>query len=133
MLDSLIKDITCEVCNGKLNFEYYETFNAFKDSADITTTNIIDCVDSIVDKYLVFTCNSCNAKYRYTYKDIDKVIRNNIFRNLLLLITQGQIVRSNKTNDCVIIYCGKCTGYDGQGGCLRNIFNTCDIKKFPAR
>jgi len=131
MLDTLIKDIMCEVCNGKLNFEYYETFKAFKDSADITTINIIECVDSIVDKYLIFTCNNCGTKYRYTYKDIDKVIRNNIYRNLLLLVTQGEIVRNNKANDGVMIYCGKCTGYDGQGSCLRSVFDKCDIKKFP--
>jgi RNase P subunit RPR2 len=133
MLDTLIKDTMCEVCNGKLSFEYYETFEAFKDSSDITTTNIIECVDSIVDKYLIFMCNNCNAKYRYTYKDIDKVVRNNIFRNLLLLLTQGEIVRHSKSSDGVMVYCGKCTGYDGQGSCLRSVFYKCDIKKFPAR
>jgi len=133
MLDTIIKDVTCEACNNKLIFNYYETIDAFKDSADLTTTNIIDGVDSIVDKYLVFTCNGCDAKYRYTYKDIDKVVRYNIFKSLLLLLTQEQIKKNNKSSDCVMIYCGKCTGYDGQGSCLSNIFNKCDIKKFPKR
>jgi len=133
MLGTAIKDITCDVCGSNLYFEYEETFDAFKDSADLTTTNLFETIDSIIDKYLVFSCHGCNIKYRYTYKDIDKIIRNTIFKKLLLLIAQGQIVRDGTHKEGVLIYCGKCTGYDGQGSCLRSVFNKCNIKKFPAR
>jgi RNase P subunit RPR2 len=133
MLGTLIKDVTCETCGSKLNFEYEETVNAFKDSADLTSANIIETVDLMVDKYLIFICYGCGTNYRYTYKDIDKVIRYTIFKNLLLLLTQGQIVMNGMNKDTVLIYCGKCNGYDGQGSCLQSIFNKCDIKKFPVR
>jgi len=133
MLGTLIKDVVCEICGEKLDFVYEETFNAFRESADLTYLHIMETVDSIVDRYLVFKCYGCDTKYRYTYKDIDKIIRNTIFKNLLLLLTQDQMAMNGVNRASVIIYCGKCTGYDGQGSCPPNVFNKCDIKKFPSR
>jgi len=133
MLGTLIDSVTCEICGGGLSFEQSATFEAFKESSELTSTNIIETVDSIVDKYLVFVCYNCDIKYRYTYKDIYRIIRTDVFKRLLLLLSQGQFITNNTNRDYVLIYCGKCTGYDGQGSCPRTVFNNCDIKRFPPR
>lgn len=131
MIDSLFNSVSCQICEGKLNFSYDDTLNCHKDSTDLVTLTIFEKIDSIMDKYFVFVCQRCGSNYKYTYKDIEKVVRKSIFKKLLRALIHDQIVLLSAHKDIVLIYCGKCTGYDGKGSCPRSMFVKCEIKKFP--
>jgi len=131
VINSLLNSTSCPACNNKLFFSYTDTLNAYKDSTDMSVSDIIKEIDLIMDEYLVFVCNRCNSKYRYTYKDIHRAMRIDIFKKLLRSKVQGQAILLNANKDKVMVFCGKCVGYDGKGGCPITMFVKCEIKKFP--
>lgn len=127
----MINNIRCETCEAKLRFERIETLEAFGCDIDLTIFNVFEKIDAVINEYLVFICPNCNVKYKYTYKRLHELTRMNIFKNLLKLITQGQFNVTDTSKNHVLIYCGKCNGYDGKGSCTVGIFNKCAIKIFP--
>lgn len=133
MLGSLLIDLTCEVCGGGLFFNHEATFNAYKESSDLTSLNVFDKVEEVINKYFIFICPNCNIEYRHTYKNIENNLRISIFKQLLLSLIQKQVVEFNSNKISFLIYCGKCSGFDGSGSCPKNVFENCTIKKFPAR
>lgn len=131
MLGSLVQSMHCEVCGSELHYDSISTFEAYEESANITADNIFNKVDEMLERYLVYDCYKCNSKYRYTYKDIEKAIRKDLFKKLLLLAVREQLSDHKSIKDGVLIYCGKCSGFDGQGSCPRIVYNECEIKRFP--
>ena len=76
-------------------------------------------------------CVECKKVYRYTYKDIEKRIRIDITKNILIQFAGKAAQSLPNVMDGILIYCGKCSGFDGKGSCTRKIYNNCEIKRFP--
>jgi len=131
MFGTLFNHVLCPVCEHKLFFSYEDSFKAYENSINLANATILEKTDLAMNEYFVFICNSCDSKYRYTYKDIYRVIRTSILKKLLCSKIQEQATALNANKDNVIIYCGKCSGYDGKGSCPRVMFVRCEIKKLP--
>jgi hypothetical protein len=131
MLSSLIDKIDCEICGGELELSTSETIDDYTIVVTANTTNIFDKVDEIIGKYLVYKCHTCHAKYKYTYKDLEKALRKSLTQKMLMLVVRGDIINSNVLQDKFFFYCGKCNGYDGNGSCPKMVYNNCEIKRFP--
>jgi len=89
--------------------------------------------DGVLSEVLSFKCNVCESEFRYTYKEVEKKIRKELAKRYIsTLIGQGAKNTNTTTyRDRVMIYCGKCTGFDGKGACPVFIFEDCKIKRLP--
>ena len=131
MLDSLIQHLDCEICGHELTYVPSATFDAYSDELDLTIENIDIKIDNIIGRFLVYECSMCKKLYRYTYKDIETAIRIDVTKKVLLTIAMDQMKNMDYIMDNVLIYCGKCTGFDGNGSCTRKMYNNCKVKEFP--
>ena len=131
MFSKFTNEIKCEVCSGDLHFDYDSTVDDYQILMSSTTVDIYDKVDDIVGKYLVYKCYICGRIHKYTYKDIEKIVRRKITERVLLSMVKDQIPDiSSVVNEKFFIYCGKCQGVDGTGCCTKNVFNNCVMKRF---
>lgn len=131
MLGSLVDKIDCEICGGELELSSSETINDYSSSIISNASNVFDKVEELIGKYLVYKCYTCHAKYKYTYKDLEKVLRKSLTQRMLMLVVRGKIINSEAIRDKFLFYCGKCNGYDGNGSCPKSVYNKCEIKRFP--
>ncbi len=131
MLNNLIDKIECEVCGKTLELSKSDTIDDYAIAVTANNNNISEKIDEIISKYLVFKCQSCNSKYKYTYKDLERVLRKNLTQKMLVLVARGNITNNVAITDKLLFYCGKCNGVDGMGSCLKTTYNNCEIKRFP--
>lgn len=131
MLENLIGVTKCEICGGALKLDAKATVLDYAFVMDISANNIFDKIESIVGKYLVYSCMSCGYSYKYTYKELEKFLRKQLTEQFLLAVVHGDVRKNPALTDKYFVYCGKCSGYDGQGACPKTIFNNCKIKRFP--
>jgi hypothetical protein len=133
MFSEMIRYLPCSSCeSGVLYYNQEETFEAWKHPEMFRLEDVDKIKDGIVSDVLVMVCNQCGAQVRYTFKEIEKEVRKKLSKRLLTLLSKGYIQQmdSDKTNR-VYVYCGKCTGYDGKGSCLKYIYDNCMLKKTP--
>jgi hypothetical protein len=131
MLTELTDKIHCEICDGNLKLNIEETMNDYAIAISLDITSVFDKIDAIIGKYLIFECVSCRAKYKYRYKDLERVLRKSITQKMLALELHNNVMDNNALHDKLFFYCGKCNGYDGAGSCPKSIYNKCEIKRFP--
>ena len=131
MLKSLIQHINCEACGHELIYDPKATFDSYHDELEVTIKNVELKADEIVGKFLIYDCPTCKCSYKYTYKEIEKIIRCETTKQVLLSIARGQMRNMSCIMDGVLIYCGKCSGFDGKGSCTRKIYEKCEVKRFP--
>lgn len=133
MLDTLLDVVKCEVCGDNLYYSLEDTFNDYSTPAVFNIDNIENVVDGIIAEYMVLKCVKCGAKYKYTFKEIERLARKEISRMVMTSIAIGEIVQSHKlkNSDRTLIYCNKCNGIDGKGGCLLSMYKDCKLKRLP--
>lgn len=132
MFDKMASEIKCEVCGNDISFIFDKTVDDYIILSKVNAVNVYDSVDKIINKHLVYRCNLCGQLYRYTYKEIELMIRKKIVEKALTVLASTQIPSISRVfMDKYMIYCGKCTGIDGSGCCTKTIYEKCDIKRFP--
>lgn len=131
MINGLSNKIECEICGGTLVFSPTLTVDDYSIAITASEINISDKVDEIIRKYLVYECLDCHAKYKFTYKELEKSLRKDLTQRVLMLVVKGSIANNNILQDKFFYYCGKCSGCDGNGSCPKTMYNNCDIKRFP--
>jgi hypothetical protein len=131
MINGLANKIECDICGGTLKFSATSTIDDYTTAITANTTNFFDKVEEIIGKYLVYECHDCKAKYKYTYKDLEKALRKDLTQRMLMLLVKDVVTNSNAFQDKFFFYCGKCTGYTGTGCCPKTVYNNCEIKRFP--
>lgn len=131
MINGLANKMECEVCGGTLLFSPTSTIDDYTIAITANATNVFDKVEEIIGKYLVYECYDCHAKYKYTYKELEKALRKDLTQRVLMLVVKGVIENNNILQDKLFFYCGKCSGCDGNGSCSKTVYNNCDIKRFP--
>jgi len=134
MFDDMIRYLPCEACEtGRLHYSQKDTFEAWQDSNVFRLDDIDKLIDGIISEILVLTCDTCNAKYRYTFKELEKIFRKKLSDRLLKMIAMGDIPDPGSFNptDRIMIYCGKCGGLDGKGTCPKIIYEKCELKRLP--
>ena len=132
MLESLIQYLNCEVCGHELVYDPKATFEAYTDELEITLENMNIKIEEIVGNFLIYECPMCKCFYRYNYKEIEKIIRLETTKRVLLSVVRGKMKNMEYIMDGILIYCGKCSGFDGKGSCTKKIYDNCEVKRFPS-
>lgn len=130
MLKSLIQHLNCEGCGQALVYNPKATFDIYQHDLNATIENVNIKVEEIIGNFLVYDCPKCKSVYKYTYKEIEKAIRLETTKQVLLSIARGQMSNVLNIMDGVFVYCGKCSGFDGKGSCTRKIYEKCEVKSF---
>jgi hypothetical protein len=126
-------DLECEKCGGMIQIDEYLTAEEYGKDMDYLVDEVGHLVESTIQKYLVYRCISCDATYRFTYKDWEKHIRVKVAKIAMDLRKQKMFAEDINPMmidpDNGLEYCGQCDGYDGEGNCLVDIIKQCTIRK----
>jgi hypothetical protein len=125
---------SCVVCGeGTVSFSEALTFNSYKTPLVFVLEDLAHIKDGTLSDVLVFRCNNCESEFRYTFKEVEKKIRNELAKRHIGLCIGKGYKNPNLTTyrDRVMIYCGKCSGFDGKGACPVYIYEDCKIKRLP--
>jgi len=133
MFYEIMSDLKCDYCKkGHLKYNIEGTLKSYVSQESLSVNDISKIIDEALNEYIVFKCTSCGAMFKYTYKNLEKKVRKNLYSKLGYMIIMGEI-REKYMNltDKTLIYCGKCFGFDGKGACPVKMFETCKLKTLP--
>lgn len=135
MLDKMLNRIDCPICGAEdLQYNPIKTMYSWSVPEVFKLEDVDKLVDGIISDVLIFECFHCKAEVRYTFKEIEKLHRKKLSDNLLTLLARDEIEvnpNATKPSERVLIYCGKCSGFDGRGACPIFIHKDCKLKRFP--
>jgi hypothetical protein len=130
MLGSVLKDYVCPACeNVGLNYDPSKTFNAYSDIFEIEDVEGI--IDGFIADYLVYRCDNCGAEHRLSFKEIEKFARKDISNRVMKLKASAELDRGMGIRPRYFIFCGVCSGFDGNGSCPSAVYDTCKIRRIP--
>lgn len=135
MLKTMIDNLTCDFCEGgRIYYDPPETFESYFIPETFILSEIKDIIDKTINEYLVFKCPICGSIKKYTFKDIEKKVRETMYSTLINMIAIKELRSSKALNliDKTLIYCGKCPGLDGKGACPVRVFEECKLKRLPS-
>jgi len=128
-------DLVCPICEkGILSYSPKKTMESYLDSSVFVLDDIENIKDAIISDFITFECVECEAEVRYTYRSIDKIVRKTLSKLIIDNYTKEAIYGGNipfDKIDRVFVYCGKCSGFDGNGSCLLSSFEKCKLKRLP--
>lgn len=134
MLNKTLFEIKCNFCKeGTMHYNQKFTFDAYSIPENFVLEDIDKIVDGIIGEYLVYVCNKCGSVEKFTYKELEKIERRRISQIVINSVARGEIAKSGALirKNKILIFCGKCNGVDGKGSCLLEIYEKCELKRFP--
>lgn len=131
-----VQNLKCEVCEeGFLGYDPQLTFKArYSEIQYFKAENIIELIDNAFNQYSIFSCSNCGAEVRYTFKELEKLTRQDIKRRFMDIIARNDLINSGGINisNKVFVFCNGCNGFDGKGSCPIEIYRNCKLKKIPS-
>jgi hypothetical protein len=132
----LREKIPCSFCdNGILCFNDQKTIKRYfnPEVFNVDVENVETMIDTIMNEVMIFDCNNCNAEVAYTYAELARLARKVLKKHLIEDVILGRIKIPFllKGSNYVMIYCGKCQGYNGRGACPVSIYDNCGVKRLP--
>lgn len=124
--------ITCEKCRNTLIFDRESTFRNCVEGVSYSTSKVKEIQDRWLSSYLIYSCLSCKAQYKYTFQEVELKVRESVakdvmnFRKIQMFKTQINPETVNPDNG--LEYCGQCDGVDKEGNCYVDIIKQCTIK-----
>lgn len=125
--------LDCDLCEyGFMIYDEQATIDNYTESYVFQSKDLNKIAEKIINEYLVFKCFGCGSKKKYTYKQIEKLIREDVTKKVIRAIQTDQALKvlPKMGKRGYMIYCGKCEGFDGNGCCPSQIYENCEIKKF---
>ena len=128
-----IRESTCNFCKkGRLRHYTQLTFERYSEPESFILDDVDKLVDGIIGDYLVYRCEKCGAVESYTFKDIERMFRKEISKRVMDVKARGEMIETVLlSKKRIMIYCGKCNGFDGKGSCLLETFKNCKLKRLP--
>lgn len=133
MFNNQTRILDCDLCgHGAMIYNEQATIDAYVELYISKTEKLYKIVDDNLNKYLIFSCYSCGNQKRYTYKEVEKLLRKDITKRIMDNIQTEQFLKilPELGERRYMRYCGKCTGFDGNGSCPPKIYDECEIKRF---
>jgi hypothetical protein len=131
MIENLKGIKQCDVCGSLLLLNTRKTLHYYSNDICSSIKDVNVVVDDIIGRYLVYTCVKCGFDLKLTYKNLEMLIRKSLTMRALLNIANGYMSPDVMVSNKFLIFCGKCSGFDGSGGCPEKIYNNCEVKRFP--
>ena len=100
MLNSLIQHLNCEACGHELVYDPKITFDSYYSELKFAIENVESKVKEMVGLFLIYECSKCKCTYKYTYKEIEKMIRRETTKQVLLAVARGQMKNMQYINAC---------------------------------
>ena len=128
-------NLECEVCGSdEVILDTFLTLSAHKQHLEMNMLHMDEIFKSVICKFSAYKCGDCGTVFYWTYKDVEKKSRRMLTKHLVYsFITNGtKNPIFMKPSEKVLIYCGKCPGFDGSGACLTIIHDSCEFKRLPA-
>jgi hypothetical protein len=125
----------CSACDkGTAYFSEAKTYASYDTKLVFVLEDLPNILDGVLSDVLVFVCRNCGSEVRMTYNEVLKKLRRDLAKRFINLCIGKNSKNANVTTyfDRILIYCGKCNGFDGKGACPIFIYDTCDIKRLPA-
>ena len=132
MFENTIKGMKCGFCGkGGMQYHVESTLQDYSDPDSFSLEDIEKMVDGVLNEYLVYKCTNCGATEKYTFKDIEKMVRKEMSQRIIGLAAKKEIITSLLSKNKVLVHCGKCNGLDGKGSCLVKTYKNCKLKRLP--
>jgi hypothetical protein len=127
-------NLECEVCgNDRVVFDSFLTLSVHKPHLEMSLLHMDEIIKDVICKFSAYKCDKCNAVFYWTYKDVEKKARRALTKQLVYSFiangTKSPVMM--KPSEKVLIYCGKCPGFDGNGACPVIIHDDCKVKRLP--
>ena len=124
--------IRCKDCNALLVLDIKATVKDYMLFSGATNDNVENIIESIINNTLIYKCSGCGQLYKYTYKEVEKEVREYIKKDLPLFVMREDMLSDLfEIKHSFFIYCGKCPGFDGSGCCPKELIKSCPVKRFP--
>lgn len=122
--------INCNKCSSPLSVDESKTIELYEMDHGTFLYDIDDFVDDHINKKLVYVCISCGEEYHLTYKEWEESLRKTLNRMAMhkratVLLRKFQFSGVDETKGTS--YCGNCIGYGGDGWCLNDIIEQCEL------
>jgi len=126
--------IRCEKCDGVLVADEVATTTMYlKDDFNyIVSLDTGKLEEDSIQDYLIYRCNKCGSIFNITYKEWDRRYRIEIANEVMEIRKRFAFKNLNPETvkeDNGVDFCGKCSGYAGDGYCLVDIINQCLLRK----
>lgn len=130
MLGSVLKEFPCPACEHEgLHYDPARTVNSYSDIFEVE--DVVGIIDGVIAEYLVYRCDSCGAEHRLSFKEIEKFARKKISDKIMRLKASAELDRGMGIRPRYFIFCGVCSGFDGNGSCPSAVYSTCKIRRIP--
>jgi len=128
----MFEGVPCIECGGLLIFDADVTSVLYSARTVYEFEDIETVVKESINKKLCFICKSCGKKEDLDYQEWENRVRTYLTMKLLndrafLLLSKFRREGVDEVNG--ITYCGGCFGYGGDGWCLNDIINQCELGK----
>lgn len=125
--------INCDDCDNSLMFDYDNTVDNYTKEVDYKTQPLDFIMEKVLANYLLYVCSSCDKKYKYTYKELERKLRESVSKDVVGA-KKAKMFREDINFDlikpgCGVEYCGQCTGIDNKGNCSLDLIKQCTIRK----
>lgn len=130
----MIYDLKCDQCEtGILYLDVSESIDVLSSDELVEYKHIKKYVSSEINRFYVYKCDECGATFRYNIKNILRQQFGNLMEMVLekAAVNRMLAAQQGKEYKRILVYCGKCSGQDGRGSCMINVFNDCDLKELP--
>jgi hypothetical protein len=129
----MIEYLKCQVCGGNLSFNMVDTVESYTDPDAYNVDDINDYAQQMTQEYTSFKCLGCNTNVRLTIREMEKMVRDAAIKMAVSLVSRETILGNDGLHPKrkVMVYCGKCNGFDGMGSCFIDTFEECNLKRFP--
>jgi len=134
MFRAITDSLKCDFCEvGMIYYDPSETLNSYFVPETFALSEIGNIIDKTINEYLVFKCGMCGGIEKYTFKDIEKKVRESMYEQVINTLAIKELRSSGALNlvDKTLVFCDKCKGFDGKGSCPVRIFNECKLKRLP--
>jgi len=123
--------IECDNCGGDLYIDGVATFDSYMSDVNYLVDETGSIVEKSLQQFLVYKCQICGSSYKFTYREWEKRYREKIAREVMEVRKQhmfSTVINPQMIDpDNGIEFCGKCSGYFGDGTCLVDVIKQCTI------
>jgi len=110
MFENIVDNLDCDFCEkGQIYYSPADTLDAYFVPETFALTEVGDVIDKVINEYLVFKCAVCGAVKKYTFKDIEKKVRENMYEQVIntFALKEFRDIKNLNLVDKTLIYCGK--------------------------
>jgi hypothetical protein len=126
--------VECPKClGGRLFFDYHKTYNEYFRASNYLSDKRGKLLEETIQLFLVYQCNKCGKEFNLTFGEVEEILRKEIAAKVYEY-KASQYIReefqpSDVTNNNVMILCGECRGFDGEGRCPDSFYERCILRK----